>query len=307
MSRVALVTCAELPDLDPDDRRLLRPLGRLGVEPVAAVWDDPEVDWSGFDLAVLRSTWDYPARRSQFVTWAGSVPRLANPGDIVAWNTDKRYLLDLDLAGLPVVPTRWVVPDETWRPAESGEWVVKPAVGAGSFDVGRYQLADPTDRRRAAEHVSRLQHAGQMVLLQPYLQSADRYGETAVIFIASPHGGAPAYSHAIRKGPMLAARSGPREQPEPAEPEPALYRPERISSRVPTVIELAVARRTVAEVPGGPERLLYARVDLIPGRDGRPLVVELELTEPSLFLGYAPGAATLLATAIARRAGAAAG
>jgi hypothetical protein len=298
MSRVALVTCAELPDLDPDDRRLLKPLHRLGVEPVAAVWDDAGVDWSGFDLAVLRSTWDYPARRSQFVAWAGSVPRLANPADIVAWNTDKRYLLDLDLAGLPVVPTRWVVPDETWRPGESGEWVVKPAVGVGSLDVGRYRLADPSERRLAADHVGRLQHAGQMVMLQPYLPSADRYGETAVIFFASPHGGEPAYSHAIRKGPMLTG---------PADSEPGLYRSERISSRVPTVIELAVARRTIAEVPGGPERLLYARVDLIPGRDGRPLVVELELTEPSLFLGYAPGAATLLATAIARRASSAAG
>ena len=104
-ARLALVTCATLPDLDPDDRLLLEPLHGLGVEVTAAIWDDPTVDWAGFDLAVIRSTWDYPARRDVFLDWTRRVPRLANPADVIVWNTDKRYLADLAAAGIPIVPT----------------------------------------------------------------------------------------------------------------------------------------------------------------------------------------------------------
>jgi hypothetical protein len=292
-SRVALVTCAELPELDPDDRRLIAPLRALGIEAVPAVWDDPTLDWSGFDLAVLRSTWDYPPRRREFLAWAASVPRLANPASVVSWNTDKRYLVDLSLADLPVIPTTMLAPDDPWDPPATGECVVKPAVGAGSKDCGRYRLDDPEHRRLAAAHVARLQTDSRLVLLQPYLPAVETYGETSVLFIADPHHGGLTYSHAIRKGPMLA---GPSQEVD------GLYAEEQISERVPSAAELAVARRVLAEIPGGSQRLLYARVDLIPGPDGRPLLVELELTEPSLFLEYDPGAVARFAAAIAARA-----
>ena len=107
-AQIALVTCATLPQLDPDDRLLLEPLRALGIETVAAVWDDPAVDWATFDLAVVRSTWDYPARRSEFLDWTRTVPRLANPADVIAWNTDKRYLGELSAQGVSVVPTDWL-------------------------------------------------------------------------------------------------------------------------------------------------------------------------------------------------------
>lgn len=290
--RVALVTCADLPDLDPDDRRLIGPLRALGVDAVPAVWDDPTLDWSGFDLAVLRSTWDYPPRRKEFLAWAGSVPRLANPASVVSWNTDKRYLFDLALADLPVVPTTWLAPGDTWLPPATGEWVVKPAVGAGARYCGRYRLDAPEHRQFAASLVARIHSMGRAVMLQPYLPAVESYGETSVLFIADPHRGGLAYSHAIRKGPMLAG---------PSQDIDGLYLPEQITERVPSAAELAVARRVLAEIPGGSQRLLYARVDLIPGPDGRPLLVELELTEPSLFLEYDPGAAGRFAAAIAAK------
>lgn len=289
-SRVALVTCADLPDLDPDDRRLLAPLRALGVTAEPVVWDDPNVDWPRYDLAVLRSTWDYAPRRKEFLAWAARIPKLVNPSHIVTWNTDKRYLVELDMAGAPVVPTNWLGPDDRWRAPASGEVVIKPAVGAGSRECGRYRLADPVHRRLAAAHIDRLQQAGRLVMIQPYLSAVDSYGETALLFIHDPTRNALSYSHAIRKGPML---TGPDHGTD------GLYRPERISERVPSAIELAVARRVLAAVPAEPGQLLYARVDLIPGPDGRPLLVELELTEPSLFLGYDPGAPARLARAIA--------
>ncbi|WBB80140.1 hypothetical protein O7606_01735 [Micromonospora sp. WMMD882] len=285
--RVALVTCGELPDLDPDDRLLRRPLAARGVTTEAVAWDAPGVDWAGYDLAVIRSTWDYATRRDEFVAWAATVPRLANPADVIAWNTDKRYLGELSAAGLPTVPTTWVAPGRPWAPPGSGEYVVKPAVSAGSLDTGRYDLADPEHRRLALAHLARLGAAGRLAMVQPYLSAVDTAGETALLYVIGPDG--PTFSHAIRKGPML---TGPDQGVD------GLYRTETIDRRAATPAQRAVAERVLAAVPGGARRLLYARVDLIPGAGGAPVLVELELTEPSLFLGHAEGAAERLADAI---------
>ncbi|MET7951382.1 hypothetical protein [Micromonospora sp. NPDC005324] len=286
--RVALVTCADLADLDPDDRLVLAPLAARGVAVQTVIWDDPDVDWSSYDLVVLRSPWDYALRRDEFVSWAATVPTLVNPADVVRWNTDKRYLAELSAAGVPTVPTSWIGPGESWQlPAETGEYVLKPAVSAGSQDTGRYDLADPEHRDLAAAHVRRLSEAGRVTMVQPYLRAVDTEGETALLFLAGPEG--LAFSHAIRKGPML---SGPDLGPD------GLYKAEEITARTARPEQLAVAEQTLATVPGGTRQLLYARVDLIPGPDGEPVLVELELTEPSLFIGYADGAPDRLATAI---------
>lgn len=287
--RVALVTCAELVDLDPDDRLVLDPLTARGIAAEAVVWDDPGADWSSYDLVVLRSPWDYALRRDEFVTWAATVPTLVNPAGVVRWNTDKRYLAELSAAGVPTVPTSWVEPGQTWSPpADTGEYVLKPSVSAGSQDTGRYDLADPEHRDLAAAHVHRLSAAGRTTMVQPYLSAVDSEGETALLFLAGPDG--LAYSHAIRKGPML---TGPDLGPD------GLYKAEEISARAARPEQLAVAEKTLGAVPGGTRQLLYARVDLIPGPDGDPVLVELELTEPSLFIGYADGAPDRLAAAIA--------
>jgi len=284
--RIALVTCATLPDLDPDDRLLLEPLRRLGVEVVATVWD-ATVDWASFDLAVIRSTWDYPARRTEFLNWARRVPRLANPADVIEWNTDKRYLAELAAAGVPVVPTSWLSPNGPFELPASGRHVLKPSVGAGSVDAAAFSLHDERERLDAREHATRLAASGQTVMVQPYLSTIEQHGETALIFLGT------AFSHAIVKGAMLA---GDKEMEAGG-----LYLEEDVAAREPTAQELAVARRALAAVPGGSERLTYARVDLVPDPNGDPVLMELELTEPSLYLRYAPGAADRLAQVLARQ------
>jgi glutathione synthase/RimK-type ligase-like ATP-grasp enzyme len=283
-ARVALVTCSELTDLDPDDRLLLAPLAAAGVSADAVVWDDPAVDWAAYDLAVIRSTWDYPPRREEFVAWVAGVPRLANPADVVAWNTDKRYLAELAARGIAVVPTTWVEPGSAWVPPAAAKVVIKPVVGVGGLGSGVYDLADPAQRRLAVDHVRRLQTAGRYAMVQPYLSAVDSHGETSVLFVAGR------YSHAIRKGAIL---SGPDAEVE------GLYRAESISAREPTAAERAVAEAALAALPFPAAELLYARVDLIPGPDGAPLLLELELTEPSMFVGTAPGLADRFAAAIA--------
>lgn len=279
------MTCGQLPALDDDDRLLTTTLAARDLTVVPAVWDDPAVDWTRFDLTVIRSTWDYPPRRDEFVRWARSVPDLVNPADVVAWNTDKRYLVELAHAGLPVVPTSWLAPSTSpWRPDAAGEWVVKPAVGAGSRDAGRYQLADAAQYGLAVAHVGRLWATDRVAMAQPYLPTVEDHGETAMVFLGGR------FSHAVRKGPLLTG-------PDVASDE--LYKQEDISPRVPSGAELALADRILAAVPGGPGRLLYARVDLVHGLDGAPLLMELELTEPSLYLQHCPGAVDSFAAAIA--------
>jgi hypothetical protein len=292
-SRVALVTCAEVPELDSDTRLLIDPLVALGISATPAVWDDPNIDWSLFDLAVVRSPWDYLHRRAEFLAWAGRVPRLANPADVLEWNTDKRYLQELADSGVPVVPTVWLQPDQQWISPERGEWVVKPAVSLASLDTGRYRLDDPGQRRLAVDHARRLQQAGRTVMVQPYLAGVDTEGETSLVYVGG------SFSHAMRRGPVLDGPDTGIDRRFQHDWETGL----RVQD--PTETQSTLAEQVLASVPGGPERLLYARVDLLPGPDGAPVLIELELTEPVLFIGHAPGATERFAAAIAARVGSA--
>src|SRR5262249_236557 len=162
-----LVTCAELPGLERDDQLLLEPLAALGVKAVPAVWDDPEVDWGSFDLVVLRSPWDCMTRRDRFVAWAHSLPALYNPAAVGGGNPDRRYLGELGGGGVPGVPTTFLSPHDFWQPpATRDDYVIKPAVSAGSRDTGRY---GPADEVEAVAHVRRLQQARRLTMIQPYL------------------------------------------------------------------------------------------------------------------------------------------
>ena len=289
LRRVALVTCAELPGADPDTRRLIEPLRAGGIEAIPCVWDDARIDWTTFDLAIVRSCWDYAGRREEFLRWAERVPRLANPAEVLQWNTDKRYLAELARAGIGVVPTDWVGPGDSWKiPEDSGElsYVIKPAVSLCALDTGRYDLADRHERQLARAHMVRLQDAGRVAMVQPYLSQVESNGESSLVFIAGR------FSHAMRKGPALDG---------PDRGEDRRFAPGGgvdLSRRDPTEAELGVAQRTLELVPGGRDQLLYARVDLVPSNDGVPLVMEVELTEPNLFLDAAPHALPWFVSAI---------
>ena len=291
MPLVAIATCREFPDLDAEDQLLIPALAELGIDAVPAVWTDETIDWSGFDLVVLRETWDYAERREEFLAWTRRVSEvsvLANRADLIEWNTDKRYLAELAEAGVPVVATRFLAPGDDagdWRSdLASAEVVVKPAVSCGSRDTLRHSTQEDLDA--IAAHVRRLLDEGRHVMVQPYLEAVDTAGETALIFLDG------IYSHSIRKGPML-ARGVEGEKVN------GLFVQEQIDPREPSVDEMQVAERVMAAIPSPPP--LYARVDLIPDADGAPTLLELELTEPSLFLSFNPLAPGRLAAAIAAR------
>ncbi len=278
MKPIALVTAREAVGHDEDMAPLLAALKDEGAEAEAPIWDDPAVDWSRYTLAVLRSTWDYSRRREEFLAWADQVEgkvRLANTAKIVRWNTDKSYLRDFAAAGVPVVPSHFIEPDDPVSIPFRSEIVVKPSVGAGSMDVGRFPGPGPA----AEEQVRRLQKARRRVLVQPYLGRVDQAGETALVYFGG------VYSHAIRKGPMLGA---------PRDVVGGLYLKEDIRSREPSADERRVGESALKAAPGP---FLYARVDLIPGPEG-PVVLEFEATEPSLFFKHSAGSAARYARAI---------
>ena len=272
--RVALATNAEFADLFSDDEPLRSALLDRGAEVSPAVWDDPRQDWASYDLVVLRSVWDYVDRRDEFVAWAWSVPRLANSARLVEWNTDKTYLRALADAGVPVVPTAWspaALDDVPWD-----DVVVKPAVSAGARNTLRCRRGDP-EGQALLDRITRNGAA----MVQPYLRSVEDYGERSLLFADGVH------THAVRRNPALSTEGI-----------------ERYDARLVDAAadELDVARAVLDALPETP---LYARVDVVRDDDGAALLIELEVTEPQLFLRFSAAAAETLADAVVARAGSA--
>ena len=273
---IAFATAREARAFDADLPILTVAADRLELAVDVAVWDDATVDWASYDLVVVRSCWDYVDRRDAFLAWAGGLPHVLNPVDVLTWNTDKVYLRELADAGVPVIDTRWDVRDGDDLP-DSAEWVVKPAISAGSRDTARWSSPDDV-----YAHSEELITSGRTVMVQPYLDSVDTAGETALIYLGGR------FSHAIRKGPLLGRGEGVRQDRDQLEV---------ITPRAPTAAQLDVAEQVLAAIPdeiGGSPSLAYARVDLVDDADGAPRLIELELTEPSLFLEHSEGGAALL-------------
>jgi O-ureido-D-serine cyclo-ligase len=306
--RIALVTAREALALDPDMPPLVAAFRAAGCAVETPCWDDTAVDWASFDAALLRSTWDYAPRAAEFrafIERVSTLTRLHNPPALVAWSLDKHYLADLAAGGVPTVPTRFVEPGDDAAGAlaaflsegtarstpnatigGAAEYVVKPSIGAGSKDAARYRLEATDDHSRAVDHVASLLVAGRSVMLQPYLASVDTDGETAMVYLDGR------LSHAIRKGPLLAAGADLVE---------GLFAAEDIRPREPGKDEGRVAKAAFNAIPGSPP--LYARIDLVRDAGGQPVVLELELVEPSLFFEHGPGAAERLVEGLVARIG----
>ncbi|WP_061963155.1 ATP-grasp domain-containing protein [Demequina aurantiaca] len=268
-ARIALVTTVDLPVPDADETMLLPHL----PEAELVCWDDPNVDWSTYDAVILRSTWNYHDNLDAFLQWAERVSRVStlhNPLETIEWNTDKRYLADLAERGFPVVPTTFVdpgqpVPDDVVVPLDA-HLVVKPSVGAGSNGAKLFH----GDEAAARAHLEALHASGKTAMIQPYLAQIDEVGETALMYVGGQ------FSHAARKAAILSRDMSW---------ETGIYADEKVVGTHASTAERELADAIVASLPP----LAYTRVDLLPTPDG-PVVLELELTEPSLFLGLSEGA-----------------
>lgn len=297
MRRLALATAIAHAGQDLDLPLLLDACARHGIDVAARAWDDTSVGWSRFDAVLVRSTWDYAARRDEFLRWCSHVAgatQLINPPPVLAWNTDKHYLGDLAALGVPVVPTRFVTPAQEPLPVlrdflaghpEAAEFVVKPAIGAGSRGAQRF---DRTQEFAAANHLGQLLDAGRDAMMQPYLPSVDVDGEHSLVFFDGQ------CNHAVRRGAQLAPEGGmvTHSGHLGLQPAPIDEGDHALAQRALA----AAAQHLSLNAP-----LAYARVDMVRDAGGAPCVMELELTEPSLFFAQSPDSADRFAAMLARR------
>ena len=277
--RIAIATCSDHPELKGDDELLCEALGQRGCEAQSSIWDAEGVDWGGFDLCLVRSTWDYHDRYEEFLAWTRRVEAAAslrNPAGLIAWNSDKRYLRQLAGAGVPTVPTLWVERGAAFDPVAAlaaRDWeevVVKPVVDLGAKNLHRVRAGEAQDGLTAVL-------ARQEAMVQPFLPSLETEGELSLIYV---EGG---FSHAVRKRPAdgdfrVQSIWGGTVAATEARPE-----------------HLRVADRALAQLDDPP---LYARVDLFTDLERNPSLIELELIEPNLYLHTNPTAADRLATAV---------
>ncbi|HEY4927968.1 MAG TPA: hypothetical protein VIH95_02385 [Acidimicrobiales bacterium] len=277
-----------------------RACASMGIDLDHCVWSDPEVPWADYDLVVVRSTWDYLEHLEEFRDWlhrVGALGTLHNPAPVISWNLDKRYLLDLSAAGVPIIPTAVCNTADEVTGALAvghGEVVVKPAVSAGSRLTGRFAHGDPTAAALATEILA----TGTRVLVQPAVASAATEGEVAVLVFGG------VISHTVRRGPNLVLGGALVEGSYAERLAPEVLTPSRRE-----VVETASATvaQLVAERFGVAEPLLYARFDLVTLDDGSDVVLEAELAEPAFFFDIDPGAADRFAGVLAGRLGAATG
>jgi glutathione synthase/RimK-type ligase-like ATP-grasp enzyme len=282
--QIALATCEELPDLDPDDQPLVGFFQEIGIEATPAIWSDPTINWAAFDHIIVRNTWDYTNRLEEFLAWAKvHESRIHNSYEILVWNSNKIYLKDLSGAGFPIVDTQFVTdPLSNWELPPLGDFVVKPTVSAGSQDTMRFRTSDVDSHDRAQELMTRIISQGKTAMVQPYLAAVDEIGETAQLFIGGE------YSHAIRKGPLLVPNvEGIKEH--------GLFLKEDISPRDPRPEQRELAAAVMDYVSQRFGVPLYARVDLLEDSEGKPVILELELVDPSMFFATAPESAARLA------------
>jgi hypothetical protein len=287
--RVAIASFLEMPEGFDDNAILIEALRQAGVEARTVPWDDPAADWDPYEVVVIRSTWNYTRDRDSFLAWADSIgERLRNRPALIRWNSEKSYLAELADAGIPVVDTTLVGPGDG-DPELSGEIVVKPTVSVGARHTGRFS---PPYHGEARALLKQIRAFGATAMVQPYLSAVDEVGETAIVHFAGVE------SHVLRKRAVLRPdEQAPMRQDAIGAAE-VMYSDDLVGPGEATASERELARAVIDHVARRFGTPLYARVDVVPGPDGEPVLIELEAVEPNLYLSTSPGSGRRLAEAI---------
>lgn len=262
--QLALATCAERPNLIPNDQYLYSLLPQQGMKVKAEVWNDPTVNWAQYDGILIRSIWDYHQQIASFMKWLDQLSQLdiavANPTTILSWNAHKNYLSELGREGVAIPPTHFIAKgtdlasiDIPWS-----SFIIKPAVSATAFQT--FKLSSETFNVQLPTLKKLIRDKD--LLIQQFIPSIHEQGEYSLIFFDNQ------YSHAVLK----TAKPGEyRVQEEFGGSYEAIE---------PDVSLIDFATNALAKAP---HPCLYARVDLVI-HDGQPMLMELELIEPELFV-----------------------
>ncbi|RDS79097.1 hypothetical protein DWU98_19685 [Dyella monticola] len=283
--RLGVASSRQFPNVHKDDVYLMAMLERLGVQPVVCVWNDPAVDWGGFDAVLVRTIWDYFEHYPAFLAWTQMLDRLnaivINDTNMLRWNSDKRYLLDLERQGVPIIPTQ-VVPGrdlhERLPSLPDGEVVIKPTVSGGAWHTVRGRA-----RTTAFENACEPLPKSLDYLVQPFVPEIASHGEWSLMFFGG------AYSHAVLKRPTVGDYRVQEQHggsTAPATPDAGL---------VDAANKVLAAVGALEHQP--PD---YARIDGVV-INGQFVLMELEVIEPALFLAQRPDAAERFARHLAER------
>lgn len=284
MKKIVFATYDEVSDLNEDDSVLLGSLRKLNIDAGVSSWSNPKTKWENYDAVIIRSTWDYYKRYSEFTAWLDNLQKIQknvwNPVSVIQWNSNKNYLAELEKSGLKTIPTVWldkneislhdIMANNSWERA-----VIKPTVSAGSFHT--YNLTK--ENCTAIENEIKQLTEKYDFMIQPFMNEVVNEGEWSLLFFNG------VFSHAVLKKP----KSGDfRVQPKYGSTVVSVTPTERIISTAKEIVRSAK------------EPLLYARVDGIIRNDVFYLM-ELELIEPMLFLGYSDLVEQRFTNAIAER------
>ncbi|WP_424681467.1 ATP-grasp domain-containing protein [Frateuria sp. YIM B11624] len=280
--RLAFATSVLVPGIHPDDAHLAACLRDRSIEPVACVWNDPAVDWTGFDAVLMRTTWDYFQHYAAFLQWLDLLPvPLINDRALVRWNSDKRYLLDLAAQGVDIIPTRLATAAELpacTRAMAGQELIVKPTVSGTAWHTVRGRAGDSAFGTELAALPRDFRY-----LVQPFLAEVLGAGEWSLLFFDGR------YSHAVIKRP---AAGDFRVQGE--------FGGTSRLAEPPAHVLASAQRALTATAALGHAGVAYARVDGVVA-DGGFRLMELEMIEPYLHLGVRPEAAERFAMHLAER------
>lgn len=279
LTRLGLLTHLGLPQLDPDDQILKQELLQRGYDAKPVAWDDPGVSWSELDLVVVRSPWNYYLEPFRFFAWiekVGNITPFENPPRVLRWSLEKRYLFVLEQEGVAIVPTillpKGSKPDveHLRRWAGPNGLVLKPAIGADSFLT---VVVPPENLGLGQAHLDQWL-CERDFLCQPFLPSVEEPGERCLVLFDGE------YSHAVQKNALT--RGGRWAGLPEGVPVEVTAEERETANRI---------LRTATSLLGLERPPLYARVDLLPVPGGSPLLLELELAEPTLFFSADPDAA----------------
>ena len=279
MPKIAIASCQNLPSFEKDDRFLYQALEAENIHADILPWD-ADAAWDSYDACLIRTTWDYVPRWTEFVQWIDRVQTqtlLLNPAQTIHWNVDKHYLKELSDKGVPIAPTLWISEHvDVARLLERQQWdraFFKPTIGASASDTLRFSKNEV----QQAQTFLNANLAKHTMMLQPYISTVETTGEFSAIFFANR------CTHCVQKIPV---KGDYRVQDD-------YGASDRLIEHVPELI--ALAEKALAAVP---HPWLYARVDALCMENGQWVLNELEMIEPSLFFRHAPHAARILVQAL---------
>jgi glutathione synthase/RimK-type ligase-like ATP-grasp enzyme len=264
--KIALLTCEKLPDLNPEDQKIIPALAQHNIESSAVIWSDKTVNWTDFDYLIFRNTWDYFEKETEFKIWLDHIEKLGiktlNPIEVIKQNIHKFYLREMEQQGITILPTLFI--DKTAHldlakriPSHWKKAVIKPAFSAGSYLTEVFDVSNSTQIDQQYERIA----LEKELLVQEFMPQIQTLGETSFIFFNKK------FSHAVNKKPVEGD-----------------FRVQSLFGGIYTLVHPSqdLIQKAQKVVDTFKEDLLYARVDgiLI---DQELYLMEVECIEPDLY------------------------